>query len=78
MDYYFLDRDTFEEKLKQGEFLEHAEVFRTGYLYGTLWSEVKRAAGKHASAFLEIDVDGAMKVMERYPHSLTIFPEDPF
>ncbi|MCA9041570.1 MAG: 50S ribosome-binding GTPase, partial [Planctomycetaceae bacterium] len=36
VDYYFLDRPTFEEKLEKDEFLEHAEVFQTGYLYGTL------------------------------------------
>ncbi|QDU79834.1 Guanylate kinase [Polystyrenella longa] len=76
-DYYFLDRDTFDQKLEQEEFLEHAEVFQTGYIYGTLRTEVDRAARQNAWAFLEIDVEGAMKVMERYPHSLTIFLKTP-
>ncbi|MAT15093.1 MAG: guanylate kinase [Planctomyces sp.] len=77
LDYYFMDRPTFERKLAAGEFLEHAEVFQTGNLYGTLWTEVDRAARLNAWAFLEIDVEGAMKVVERYPHSLTIFLKTP-
>jgi len=77
VDYYFLDRKTFEAKLENDEFLEHAEVFKTGNLYGTLWSEIERATEQNAWSFLEIDVEGALKVMERYPDALTIFLKTP-
>lgn len=35
-DYHFLNADEFEQKRKEGEFLETAEVFSSGYWYGTL------------------------------------------
>ena len=54
-----------------------AEVFGAGYWYGTLKSEIDRARQLAGWAFLEIDVQGALRVMEIYPDSLTIFLEPP-
>ena len=59
------------------EFLETAEVFGAGYWYGTLKSEIDRAHLEGGWAFLEIDVQGALRVMEVYPDALTIFLEPP-
>ena len=75
--YCFVGNDEFRRKLAQGEFLEHAEVFSSGFLYGTLKSELNRAWSASAWAFLEIDVQGAMKVMQQYPHAVTIFLKAP-
>lgn len=75
--YYFLADDDFRQKLDRGEFLEHAEVFSSGFLYGTLNSELDRAWNTQAWAFLEIDVQGAMKVMQQYPQAVTIFLKTP-
>ena len=76
-DYYFMHDSEFRQKLSQDEFLEHAEVFASGYLYGTLKSEVTRAWENSAWAFLEIDVQGAMNVMQQYPDAVTIFLRTP-
>ena len=76
-DYWFLTDAEFREKLANGEFLEHAEVFSSGYLYGTLRSELDRAWQQNAWAFLEIDVQGALKVMQQYPNAVTIFLKTP-
>ena len=76
-DYWFLTDADFREKLKNNEFLEHAEVFSSGYLYGTLRSELDRAWQQHGWAFLEIDVQGALKVMQQYPNAVTIFLKTP-
>jgi len=76
-DYWFLTDSEFREKLKNGEFLEHAEVFSSGYLYGTLRSELERAWEQKGWAFLEIDVEGALKVMQEYPNAVTIFLKTP-
>jgi guanylate kinase len=76
-DYYFLKREEFETKLRQQEFLEHAEVFSSGFLYGTLRSELQQAELAGAWALLEIDVQGAMKVMREYPGAVTIFLSTP-
>ena len=76
-DYWFLTDAEFREKLDNGEFLEHAEVFSSGYLYGTLRSELDRAWEQNGWAFLEIDVEGALKVMQEYPNAVTIFLKTP-
>src|ERR1700685_1228377 len=42
VDYYFLSAAEFEAKRQAGDFLEYAEVFGSGYWYGTLKTEVER------------------------------------
>jgi len=75
--YYFLNDQEFRQKLSENKFLEHAEVFSSGFLYGTLTSELDRAWSTDAWAFLEIDVQGATKVMQQYPQAVTIFLKTP-
>ncbi len=76
-DYWFLSNDEFRRRLAKDEFIEHAEVFSSGFFYGTLWSELERAWGLDGWAFLEIDVQGAMKVVQQYPETVTIFLRTP-
>jgi len=76
-DYWFLTDAEFCKRLQENEFIEHAEVFSSGYLYGTLTSELNRAWEYDGWAFLEIDVQGAMKVMQQYPNAVTIFLSTP-
>lgn len=76
-DYYFLQDDEFRQQIQEDKFLEHAEVFSSGCLYGTLRSELDRAWGLNGWAFLEIDVQGAMNVMQQYPQAVTIFLQTP-
>lgn len=77
LDYWFLTDAEFRQRLKDGQFIEYAEVFSSGYFYGTLRSELDRAASQNGWAFLEIDVQGAMKVMQQYPNAVTIFLSTP-
>lgn len=72
-DYYFLTHEEFRRRLEQDEFLEYAEVHANGNWYGTLKSEVERAKREHAWALLEIDVQGARKVLEQFPEAISIF-----
>lgn len=76
-DYYFLSPEEFERRRDRGEFLECAEVHRSGYWYGTLKSEIERARRERAWAFLEIDVQGALNVMQVFPQAVTIFLTTP-
>lgn len=71
VDYHFVDRASFEEMARTGQFLEYAEVF--GNLYGTARSAVaeQMAAGK--SVLLDIDWQGARKVREAMPRARSIF-----
>ena len=71
--YYFLSLAEFETRRQRGEFMECAEVHRTGNWYGTLWSEVDVAQSLGKWSLLEIDVEGAQNVMQMYPSAVTIF-----
>lgn len=75
VDYHFLSRESFDAAVARDEFAEWAEVH--GRRYGTLRSEVERviSAGKHV--MLDIDVQGARQVVERFPAALTIFVVPP-
>ncbi len=72
-DYFFLSHKEFAAKRERGEFVECAEVYGVGDWYGTLAAELQRAHLESAWALLEIDVEGALAVMDRYPDALTIF-----
>ena len=75
--YFFMTTEEFQRKIESNEFLEFAEVFGTGNFYGTLRSEVDRARDAGASVLLEIDVQGALRVMEHYPDAISIFLKTP-
>jgi guanylate kinase len=71
VDYFFISRTDFEERVARGEFLEHAEVF--GNYYGTHISELDRAAAEDYDLVLDIDVQGARQLKERIPAGVSIF-----
>jgi len=77
VDYHFLTHTEFEQRRLAGAFVEYAEVHGTGQLYGTLRSEVEKTHSAGAWALLEIDVNGALQVMEQYPAAITIFLRTP-
>ena len=70
-EYFFVDRPTFEELIKRGEFLEWADVY--GHLYGTSAAQVEheRAAGR--DLILEIDVQGAASIRAKVLDSISVF-----
>ncbi len=74
--YYFLSPEEFARRRQHQEFIETAEVY-SGLWYGTLKSEIDRAHSLGGWAFLEIDVQGALNVMELYPSAITIFLRPP-
>lgn len=69
--YRFVDRPTFVAHVEADGFLEHAEVF--GNLYGT--PRPTPPAG--SDVVLEIDVQGAQQVRERFAGAVLIFVEPP-
>ena len=70
-EYHFTTRERFDEMIRKGEFLEWAEVF--GNYYGTAASTLAHAAGEGKDLLLDIDVQGAMQVMEKLPDAVSIF-----
>lgn len=75
--YYFLTPEEFAARRAADEFLECAEVHRSGHWYGTLRSEIERIQALGKWVFLEIDVQGAQRVMELYPHCVSVFLRTP-
>lgn len=69
--YYFLTRDEFEEKIKNGEFLEYAEY--NGNYYGTPKEHIEEKLIKGIDVILEIEVQGALTVKELVPEAICIF-----
>ena len=67
-DYFFLSPQEFEQRLSENEFLEHAEVF--GHLYGTLAQPVIDSLAAGRIVVLEIDVNGAKQVRQRFDRAL--------
>jgi guanylate kinase len=71
--YIFLSDDEFQQKVKQGEFLEYVEVFGRGHWYGTLSEQVSTGLDAGYWIILEIDVEGAQKAKKHYPDAVSIF-----
>lgn len=76
-EYHFLSDEQFAQFRRENAFLECKEVFGRGHWYGTLRSEVHEGLDAGNWIILEIDVQGAMEVMEQSdlnPISLFIHP----
>ena len=69
--YFFLTPERFEEHVKAGDFLEHAEVH--GNRYGTLRPKVEGKLAEGRTVILEIDPQGARQVKEALPDTKLVF-----
>lgn len=77
VDYYFIDVDTFKQRVSAGEFAEWEEVY-PGKLYGTLKSEMTRLWLQDKCVVFDIDVLGALNLKAQYPDdSLSVFIAPP-
>ena len=56
VDYYFISREEFEEKIKSGEFLEHN--FYAGNYYGTQKKHLEQLTREHPLVLTQIEVNG--------------------
>ena len=66
-DYYFIPEEEFRLRIERGDFIEYAVVY--GHYYGTLKSEIEG----DDDVILEIDTQGAMKVLKTPIEVLSIF-----
>ena len=74
-DYFFLDKDLFKMMIQKGQLLEYAEVYDN--YYGTPRRFVEESLGEGLDIILEIDIQGALQVKERYPWALLVFISPP-
>ena len=75
LDYHFLSTGEFERRRDAGEFLEVCRVYGREHWYGTLVEEVAPRLAAGQWVVLEIDVEGTLNVLKRYPEAITIFVE---
>ncbi len=71
-DYYFISTEAFERQLEAGEILEYARVYG-GQYYGTPAQPVLDALAAGRVVILEIEIDGTIQVMRRFPDAVSIY-----
>lgn len=74
-DYHFVDHATFLEMIDAHRFLEWAQVH--GNFYGTAKDEVLPRLEQGTDVLLDIDVQGAERVMGKHPEAHSIFVMPP-
>ncbi len=75
VDYWFLSDEEFDERVRAGEFVEHAEY--SGRRYGTLRSELETRGSAGRPVVLEIEVQGARQVRAAMPETVQVFIAPP-
>jgi guanylate kinase len=76
VDYIFLDKDSFKNKIGNEEFLEFEEVYEDVF-YGTLKESVRILLNKYNVIF-DIDVEGGLKLKNQFNEkALAVFVRPP-
>jgi len=69
--YYFIGKKEFEKMIQAQEFVEWAAVY--DQLYGTSISSLRNAQVSGKDVLLDLDLQGARHIKERFPDSTSIF-----
>ena len=75
-EYWFITGEKFERLVEDGEFLEHVDL-PWGARSGTLRSEIDRIQAHGHVPLLDLETDGALRVQDAIPGSVTIFVDAP-
>ncbi|MGF7048507.1 guanylate kinase [Paenibacillus sp. DS2015] len=71
VNYFFKSREQFNDMIEQDQLLEYAEY--VGNYYGTPRDFVEQTLDNGQDIILEIEVQGALKVKEKFPKGIFIF-----
>ena len=74
-EYFFKTDKEFEQMIERGELLEHAGY--VNHYYGTPASYVMERLNEQKNVILEIELQGAMMVKEKFPQALMLFVTPP-
>lgn len=74
-EYFFKSREEFDAMIKNDEFLEYATF--NGNSYGTMKSYVEEITDCKKDVLLEIEVQGALQIKEKFPEALLLFVMTP-
>ena len=75
VNYYFVSKEEFEKRIKNGDFLEY-NVYNENY-YGTSKENVLKKMSEGVNVFSEIDVNGAHNIKKIFPDALLIYIAPP-
>lgn len=70
-EYFFTKRERFEEMIKAGELIEYAQYVNNYYGTPSDYVTGQMKAGK--DVILEIEIQGALKIKEKFPNALLLF-----
>ena len=69
--YFYKTKEEFQKMIEQGELVEYAQY--VGNYYGTPKAYVEEQLQKGKDVILEIEIQGALKIKERFPDTLLLF-----
>jgi len=75
VDYHFLSEEQFEQRVRDGAFVEYADY--AGQRYGTLRSELEASPVDVELIVLEIELQGARQIRESMPEAVQVFIAPP-
>ena len=75
VEYFFTDREHFEDTIARDGLIEYASY--CGNYYGTPKAYVEERLSEGRNVILEIEIQGALKIKDRFPESLLIFVTPP-
>jgi guanylate kinase len=75
VDYFFVDDEEFKEKMGRDFFVENARVHN--HWYGVSRAQIETALAAGRPIILDIDVQGAKTLTDKFPEALTIFVMPP-
>jgi len=70
-EYFFVEREVFEDHIAKEELVEYAQY--VGNYYGTPKAYVEEQLSQGKDVILEIEIQGALKIKERFPQALLMF-----
>lgn len=74
-EYFFVSEEEFRQKIEQDSLIEYANY--CGNYYGTPKEYVERQLEKGRDVILEIEIQGALKIREKFPTALLMFVMPP-
>lgn len=74
-EYFFKTTEEFEKMIAQDELIEYAKYVNN--YYGTPRAYVEEQLGAGKDVILEIEIQGALKVKEKFPETLLLFVTPP-
>lgn len=69
--YFFISKQEFEKKIREGFFVEWAQVHTN--MYGTSFEQIQLAWAKGKVVIMDIDIQGVVTFKSKYPEAKTIF-----